>query len=127
MLTLVVMTLAAEPDCEACCRRVGVADCEMTLRVVGEESRTQRDRGGTRVEGLYVVGCDGRAFFDDDRLAYFMGTPTAGELAMPESDPRAVECFLEACRLPRDACVTHPDSQGRRHLQNCATATALDA
>lgn len=113
MLLLLAAALASETDCRACCAAAGVTDCETTLRFYGEgESRVTREPGGWRVDGVYVVSCDGRAWFDPDRLVYGDHAPRPGELLMPEAHPNAVRCALEACRTPRDTVVVGPDASG---------------
>jgi len=126
-ILLVALTQAGERDCLSCCDSAGVADCETTLRVYGPESKQGRERGGVRVDGLYVLGCDGRGWFDNSRVAYLMDPPVDGELAMPESDPRAVECFARSCALPRDlTLITAADGSRQLRTPSGVAPTAME-
>lgn len=128
LLLVVSVSFATEPDCRACCAAAGVSDCETTLRAYGEgESRVSKDSGGWQVQGAYVVGCDGRAWFDEQRTVYLDHQPRPGEVIMPEAHPLAVRCFIEACRTPRDTLVVGPDPTGNWTLRVREAARAPTA
>ena len=124
MWILLSSAIAGELDCRRCCEKAGVGECEVSLRAYGPESKLSQDRGGWRVDGVYVIGCDGRGWFDNSRVVYLMDEPQSGELAMPESDPAAIDCFQVACALPRDLTLT--TASGRRAVRSTVTGAAPD-
>ncbi len=126
MWFLLTVAAAGELDCRRCCDAGGIDDCEISLRVYGPESRLSQERGGWRVDGVYVIGCDGRGWFDNSKVAYLMREPVDGELAMPESDPAAIACFQRACAMPRDLALSAPDAVGTRVVRTAATGLPPD-
>lgn len=126
MWILLTVAAAGELDCRRCCEAQGAGECEISLRVYGPESRLSQDRGGWRVDGVYVIGCDGRGWFDNSKVAYLMREPVDGELAMPESDPAALDCFQRACAMPRDLALSAADAAGTRVVRSSTTGLPPD-
>ena len=121
LLASLLTALAAETNasaCMDCCRAAGLPGCTSEIYVQGEASKVYREGSGWRVEGMHIVSCDGRGFFDDGRTATFESQPLAGSAALQSAEQWA--CFAASCQLPLGMCFD--GSTGRATM--CQTGAA---
>ncbi|MCB9792431.1 MAG: tetratricopeptide repeat protein [Alphaproteobacteria bacterium] len=116
--------LADEAGCERCCQASGLGECEARLRVVGDDSIVvARMAGDFEVVGLWVIPCEGTAFFDVGETARFADAPVTGEVATVDAPKAMLRCFLETCALPQGTC---PEAvNGAPVLRRCADHVAV--
>lgn len=100
---------ATEADCRACCVDAGVGICSPSLRVVGEESSAAGMAGDWTVRGLWLLGCDGSAYWAGSESAWFDHPPIPGEVATDGQETAQLKCFVESCGFPEGLC---PRSNG---------------
>ena len=89
-------------ECLDCCRAAGVSTCATEIYVAGDVTEISAISSGWRAKGMYVVSCDGRGYFDDERTALFPRAPSAGDAAPSSSGQWA--CFEQSCQLPTNLC-----------------------
>lgn len=105
-VTLTIGTAAAgssnASECLDCCRDAGASTCATEIYVAGDATEISAISSGWRAKGMYVVSCDGRGYFDDERTALFPRAPSAGDAAPSSSGQWS--CFEQSCQLPTNLC-----------------------
>ncbi len=102
-------------ECLDCCRASGLSTCATEIYVAGDATQISSVSSGWRAEGLYVVSCDGRGYFDDTRSAVFTKLPSSGDAAPSSSGQWA--CFERSCQLPTNLCFDGTTG----HVTTCDT------
>jgi len=95
---------ADEVRYDACLEAASQPPRRPTLQVVGPNSRVQTSTYGAIVTGLWELGCDGNAEFDERVIATFTDKPPVGRVVDDKVPRAALRCFVESCTFPIDVC-----------------------
>jgi hypothetical protein len=122
-LALVLTSSATEADCRRCCSEVGLGSCAPSLQLVGEQTMLIESGGTWRAEGMWILGCDGSAYFDEAASGFFEIEPVQAEVNTDGASKEFLKCFVQQCGFPPDVC---PRSEaGRPVLRRCADGGVL--
>lgn len=115
--------LADADACIACCKAAGLAGCPTRVRVFGDGSIAAQEMGGWRVKGIWWLGCDEIARFDDGATVVLDHVPAPGEILLAGNPADTARCFAQSCSLPASGCLEVRDSAFR--LMRCTDGRPL--
>lgn len=118
-LLLAGLGLADDATCQACCRAGGLDGCATEVHVRTEGSSLSPSGMDTRVQGGWVLKCDGSGYFDPSLVEEVDHEPAYAEVLGSGLNPLALHCFVQACALPERLCVGAANLNGDVQLVSC--------